>query len=291
MKKALLIGINYYNFPDITLNGCVRDILNMRNMLIDAYDYSQNNIIMLRDDVTNASSQPTRANILSALTSLIAQSSSLEELWIHYSGHGSQMVDSNKDEAGGYDSILVPIDYRTKGFIVDDDLLSIIKNTKCRTIILSDSCHSGTVFDLPYSYEFQSGNTFSRTLNNNTIIKNPNIFMFSGSKDSQTSSDTYNAETSQSVGAFTDAFIISLRNKQHNTDFMSLYRDICTYLINKGYEQKPIFSSSSPLPTTNITRAMPGKLKRLPTIKPVTNAINNKTGKIMINNMFSVMGM
>jgi hypothetical protein len=291
MKKALLIGINYYSLPDIKLNGCINDIINMRNMLIDAYDYSNNNIIMLRDDVSNSSTQPTKANIMNALNSLIAQSSSLEELWIHYSGHGSQLPDFNKDEAIGYDSILVPIDYRTKGFIVDDDLLSIIKNSKCRTIILSDSCHSGTVFDLPYSYEFQSGNTFSRTLNNNTIIKNSNIFMFSGSKDSQTSSDTYNAETSQSVGAFTDAFIICLRNKQHNTDFMSLYRDICTYLINKGYEQKPIFSSSSPLPTTNITRAMPGKLKRLPTIKPVTNAINNKTGKIMINNMFSVMGM
>ena len=176
MKKALLIGINYYSLPDIKLNGCIYDIINMRNMLIDAYDYSNNNIIMLRDDVSNSSAQPTKANIMNALNSLIAQSSSLEEIWIHYSGHGSQLPDFNKDEAIGYDSILVPIDYTTKGFIVDDDLLSIIKNSKCRTIILSDSCHSGTVFDLPYSYEFQSGNTFSRTLNNKiNIVATKNI--------------------------------------------------------------------------------------------------------------------
>jgi metacaspase-1 len=289
MKKALLIGINYYSLPDITLNGCVRDIINMRNMLIDAYNFSQNNIIMLRDDVTNPSSQPTRANILSAITSLVSQSSSLEELWIHYSGHGSQIPDFNKDEAGGYDSILVPIDYRTKGFIVDDELLNIIKNSKCRTVILSDSCHSGTVFDLPYSYEFQIGNTFSRTLNNNSIMKNPNIFMFSGCKDSQTSADTYNTETLQAVGAFTDAFINCLRNKQHNTSFISLYRDVCNYLIDKGYDQKPIFSSSSPLPTSNIIRASPGKIAPTPTIKSIMNTTNNSMSILFKNNMFSVL--
>jgi hypothetical protein len=289
MKKALLIGINYYSLPDITLNGCVRDIINMRNMLIDAYNFSQNNIIMLRDDVTNPSSQPTRANILNAITSLVSQSSSLEELWIHYSGHGSQLPDFNKDEAGGYDSILVPIDYRTKGFILDDELLNIIKNSKCRTVILSDSCHSGTVFDLPYSYEFQIGNTFSRTLNNNSIMKNPNIFMFSGCKDSQTSADTYNAETSQAVGAFTDAFINCLRNTQHNTSFISLYRDVCNYLIDKGYQQKPIFSSSSPLPTSNIIRATPGKMVATPVIKSIMNTTNNSMSILFKNNMFSVL--
>jgi len=287
MKKALLIGINYYSLPDITLNGCIDDITNMRNMLIDAYDYSQNNIIMLRDDISNASAQPTRVNIMNALISLIAQSSSLEELWIHYSGHGSQIPDFNKDEAGGYDSILVPVDYRTRGFIVDDDLLNIIKNSKCRTVILTDSCHSGTVFDLPYSYEFQNNNIFSRTLNNNINISNPNIFMFSGCKDTQTSADTYNSDTSQAVGAFTDAFIACLRNKQHNTNFISLYRDVCTYLINKGYDQKPMFSSSSSLPNSNIVRATPGKIITLPIIKSTTNS----TSKIMTNNMFSVMGL
>lgn len=289
MKKALLIGINYYSLPDIALYGCIYDIINMRNMLIDAYDYSQKNIIMLRDDVSNASSQPTKANIMKALASLVAESSGLEELWIHYSGHGSQIPDFNKDESGGNDSILVPIDYRSKGFIVDDELLNMIKNSKCRTILLSDSCHSGTVFDLPYSYEFQNGNTFSRTLNNNINLKNPNIFMFSGCKDAQTSADTYNTETSQSVGAFTNAFITCLRNKQHNVSFISLYRDVCTYLKQKGYEQKPIFSSSSPLPTSNILRASPGKVAQVPMIKSINNANNNRMGKILLNNMYSVL--
>ena len=67
MKKALLIGINYYSLPDIKLNGCIYDIINMRNMLIDAYDYSNNNIIMLRDDVSNSSAQPTKANIMNSM--------------------------------------------------------------------------------------------------------------------------------------------------------------------------------------------------------------------------------
>ena len=34
MKKALCIGINYYNIPNITLNGCIDDCVNMKNVLI-----------------------------------------------------------------------------------------------------------------------------------------------------------------------------------------------------------------------------------------------------------------
>ena len=137
----------------------------------------------------------------------------------------------------------------------------------------------------------QKNKPFILKSNNNVIMKNPNIFMFSGCKDSQTSADTYNAETSQAVGAFTDAFIACLRNKQHNTSFISLYRDVCTYLTNRGYDQKPIFSSSTPLPTSNIIRASPGKIPPTPSIKSLTNTTNNPVGKILMNNMYSVMGL
>ena len=91
MKKALLIGINYKSIPSISLNGCIDDTINMRNMLIDAYGYDNSNIVMLRDDNPNLFIPPTKNNIMQQLQRLALQSSNLEEIWIHYSGHGSQI--------------------------------------------------------------------------------------------------------------------------------------------------------------------------------------------------------
>jgi len=40
MKKALLIGIDYIKNPEYYLRGCINDVIVVRNMLIDAYDYN-----------------------------------------------------------------------------------------------------------------------------------------------------------------------------------------------------------------------------------------------------------
>jgi len=255
MKRALLIGINYYSNPEIQLKGCIDDVNNIRSVLIDAYDYDLANIITLRDDELRGQYQPTRDNIIKNLNQLVSQSASLEEIWIHYSGHGSQIQDMNRDENGGLDSILVPCDYQQRGFIIDDELLNIIKNIKCRAILAFDSCHSGTICDLPWSFEYKNASVFSIMKNNNVVIQNPNIYMFSGCKDNQTSADAYSNESQQAVGAFTNAMITSLRMNRHNINCMILYRDICNYLKTNGFEQLPIFSSSSQMPNYKFVRA------------------------------------
>ena len=94
VKKALLIGINYYNTAN-ELSGCIEDIKHVRNLLVDAYNYPVGNITMLRDD---QEMMPTRFNILSQLSALVQQSGQLEEIWVHYSGHGSYVQDKNGDE-------------------------------------------------------------------------------------------------------------------------------------------------------------------------------------------------
>lgn len=266
MKKALLIGINYYSSPAVSLSGCIDDVNNIRGVLIDAYDYDITNIVTLRDDELRAQYQPTRDNIINNLKQLVSQSSTLEEIWIHYSGHGSQIQDTNGDEKSGLDSILVPCDYQQRGFIIDDELLNIIKNIKCRAILAFDSCHSGTVCDLPWSFEYKDANGYVRTKNNNIVIQNPNIYMFSGCKDNQTSDDTYSNEGQQYVGAFTNALINAMRMNRHNVNCMFLYRDTCDYLKGNGYEQLPIFSSSNPTPNYKFIRATqtndPNKLSK-----------------------------
>jgi hypothetical protein len=253
MKKALLVGINYKNIQGAALNGCINDIVNIGEVLIDSYDYEPKNITKLRDDNPNAAFSPTRANIISGLTALVTQSANLSEIWFHYSGHGSQVRDVNNDEADGLDEILVPLDFQRSGFITDDEIFNIVKNSKCKTVLVFDSCHSGSVCDLQWSYQYVNG-SLMKSMATNKIITNPNIFCFSGCKDPETSADAYSNEKKMGVGAFTDTLIQCLRNNRMNVDILKLYSDICVSIKRSGFTQNPTFSSSSPSPVYKFVR-------------------------------------
>jgi hypothetical protein len=253
MKKALLVGINYKGIPGAALNGCINDIVNISEVLIDSYDYESRNITQLRDDISNPAFLPTRANILAGLNALVAQSANLSEIWFHYSGHGSQVRDTNMDEADRLDEILVPLDFQRSGFIVDDEIFNIVKNSKCKTILIFDSCHSGSVCDLQWGYQYVNG-SLMKSMATNKIINNPNIFCFSGCKDPETSADAYSREKQMGVGAFTDTFIRCLRNNRMNVDILKLYSDICVTIKQAGFSQSPAFSCSSPSPLYKFVR-------------------------------------
>lgn len=259
MKKALLIGINYINSPDISLEGCFDDVLNMRNVLIDAYDYRSTDIITLRDDDTDPAKLPTKKNIVSMFEYLAESSSDLEELWIHYSGHGTQIKNLKNnfirdDNVSKTDDVLVPMDYNDNGFISDLDLLAMIQKIQCRAIFIFDCCHSGTICDLPWSFQYQSPTSCLVKKSSVSIMSNNNIYVFSSSKDNQTSADTYNAIDRQMAGAFTTSFITCLRNSHHNIPLLNLYRDVCIDLAQRGFQQTPIFSSSNPSPSYVIAK-------------------------------------
>lgn len=254
-KKALLIGSNYIDTPTARLNGCINDVVNMRNMLIDAYGYDSANITILRDD--SQTNRPTAANILKQLASIVSQSASLAQIWIHYSGHGSQIYDLNGDEADSLDEVIVPCDFTSVGVITDDTIFSIIKQSKCPTVLVFDSCCSGTVCDLAWNFNALSGTQVSVAKTNNSAIINPNIFCFSGCRDEQTSADIYNNYSAQSCGALTTAFIESLRLNKHNVDVKTLYLSVVAYLKQMGMDQIPQFSSSSQKPVYQVVRAAP----------------------------------
>lgn len=236
MKSALLIGLTYPGTP-YQLYGCINDVNNMSSLLVS----NGYNITKLID--SDPSLMPTRDRIIQELKKIVSTKSS--ELFIFYSGHGSRIKDVNGDEQGGMDSVIVPYDFNTKGFIVDDELLSIIQNITCKCTLFFDSCNSGTVCDLPFSYTYLKNNKF--LLKNNKFVKitNPNIYMISGCKDNQYSEDTYQNNTYG--GAFTTAF---LKNYTSSKTMMTLYADICKSLPSR---QQPVFSSSSlPFPSNKL---------------------------------------
>lgn len=247
MKVALLIGINYSDDASSKLNGCINDIDNMKEVLIKQYGYESSNIIMLRDDTP--SKMPTRNAILAAFQNIVnaSKSDSCREIWIHYSGHGTIVRDTNGDEQSGRDSAIVPVDFKTSGLIVDDTILEFVSQIQCPTIIMMDSCNSGTVCDLEWSFEFDE-NTNKHIETHNSVIKsieNGSIIMFSGCKDTQTSADFFDSDDKRYEGAFTDALLRSLSKNLYVGTFSNIHKDICSSLKVRGFSQIPILSGSS----------------------------------------------
>lgn len=272
-KKALLIGINYYDTPEFELKGCINDVVNTRNMLIDAYGYDSADITVLRDD--SAVNKPTVANIARELRSIISQSGSLSQIWILYSGHGSQIIDTNRDETDGKDEIIIPCDYATAGVISDDTIFGIIRQSKCPTVLVFDSCSSGTVCDLAWNFNAVSQTQVSVVKTNNSLVANPNIFCFSGCRDEQTSADIFNNNTKQSCGAMTTAILETLRANKHNVEVKTLYIDVVAFLRQIGMTQIPQLSSTSQKPVYQITRQVALAQTKRPAATVVVSAMRS----------------
>ena len=278
-KRALLIGINYLKSTTARLSGCIEDIKNVQTMLIDAYGYPFENIIVLRDDI--ASKNPTRANILTALQVIASISSVNDEIWIHYSGHGSQIRDTNGDETDKLDETIVPVDYLTAGMISDDELFSIVKTIRGKAFLVFDSCHSGSVCDLQYTINYVSG-AFSRAVSSNKNIANPNIVLLSGCRDAQTSADAFDTIANESGGALTMSLLSSLRKNKHSVDIMKLYNDVCYELLKQKYSQIPVLSSTALVPSLVFSRPLPEKVSTLVLPPLSATSIPQNSGSVSV---------
>lgn len=64
-----------------------------------------------------------------------------------FSGHGTFVPDQDGDEADGSDEAICPHDVVAGGPITDDELFELysVRSYGSRLIVISDSCHSGTV--------------------------------------------------------------------------------------------------------------------------------------------------
>lgn len=152
-RKALLIGINYFR-QSSELRGCINDVMNVKNFLLQR-GYKEDDMVVLTDDQRDPRSIPTRQNMTAAMHWLTRGAQSGDGLFFHYSGHGGQSKSTQGDEADGYNETIIPVDYQQTGQMEDDELHAILVRplpVGCRLTAIFDSCHSGTVLDLPYVY-------------------------------------------------------------------------------------------------------------------------------------------
>ena len=133
-RYALCVGNNY---PGTTaqLQGCVNDALDWSELLASqGYE-----VTMLRE--------ATLADVVGQLMDLVDKAGFGDRIVFTYSGHGTWVPDRDGDEADGRDEAMVMADYRAGGLLLDDTLQQIFSKLRrgVGTLILSDSCHSGTV--------------------------------------------------------------------------------------------------------------------------------------------------
>ena len=133
MKRALTIGINDY--PNAPLQGCVNDATQWALYFSETRRFDRVNTIIGRD--------ATRARVTAAIRAMLEVSVAGDEIAIQYSGHGTRVPDQSGDEKDQLDEAWVLYD----GVWLDDEIADLLKDlpSGVKMVVVSDSCHSGTV--------------------------------------------------------------------------------------------------------------------------------------------------
>jgi len=135
---SLHIGLNlvdpdHYAGWDGKLNACEYDAQDMKSLAANC-GYQTQKL------VTTAA---TRKNVVAAIRTIARKAKTGDIFFLSYSGHGGQVSDKDNDERDGKDETWCLYDSQ----LLDDEqyrLYSSFRNG-VRIIVLSDSCHSGTV--------------------------------------------------------------------------------------------------------------------------------------------------
>ncbi|KXS14785.1 peptidase C14 [Gonapodya prolifera JEL478] len=155
-KKALLIGINYRGSGQ-ELKGCINDVAHMYEYLTQSCGYSKDKMVVMTEDATNPNFLPNSRNIIAGFRWLVRDNRPGDTLFLHYSGHGSQVqdpVDSRPDHPD-FDDTIVPLDYKQAGQITSTQLHKMLVSPLPQGVkltVIFDCCHSGTMLELPYTF-------------------------------------------------------------------------------------------------------------------------------------------
>lgn len=244
---SIHIGLNFvdpnaYNGWNGQLSGCINDANSMK-AIADSLGYQSCRLID-----AGATSHAVVAAIGGAALAL----RSGDILFLTYSGHGGQVNDVNGEEADGMDETWCLWDRQ----MIDDELYSLWSQfvPGVRIVVLSDSCHSGTILKMVANREcYQAVNktraepTFrlmppDRQREDNELRRDTyasaqwtagpseratvsaSVLLISGCQDNQLSSD------GAVNGLFTEKLLNVWSNGSFNGDYGKFWRDICNFM-------------------------------------------------------------
>ena len=269
-RKALCIGINDYPGTDMDLAGCVNDAKDW------AAELKNRGFAV----TTLLDAQATKAAMVAAIKGLIGGGVAGDSLVITYSGHGTYQPDTDGDEADGLDEALCPYDIRNIGeALIDDEIHALFAACKpgVSLVLISDSCHSGTVTraapsepevdaprprflpmgnwlpeaQLPRAY---SGRTATHVVGAppgaspfaGTLRKQENDLLLSGCKEGP-NNYSYDARIGgRPNGAFSYYALKTLKGLKAGATYADWHKAIAGYLPSSAYPQSPqIFGNAA----------------------------------------------
>ena len=253
-KHALCIGVNSYPGTDSDLAGCVNDARDWASEL-------QSRGFTLE---TLLDSAATGNSIRDALIALTHRAQPGDVVVISFSGHGSFIVDEDGDEHSGMDECWCPHDVIEQGPLTSDELNRLFSRRMggVRWVVISDSCHSGTVnrfvTGLPEDDAFGGGNRHSVRFLAPSIFDDrlrlvsgeladarfnasppgrESSLLISGCEDGEYSYDAY--FRGRPNGAFTRAALTSLRELGLDASYSDWHQRIREYLPTSHSPQSP----------------------------------------------------
>ena len=276
-----IVDKKQYNGWDGALEGTKHDPTNLENA-IEKY-YNINNKFSQIEKLIITDAACTDENVLKNIAYLSEKAIVGDTVVILYTGHGGQLWDSNGDEADDFDETWVLYNRQ----LPDDYIFLALAQFKkgVKVILLSDSCHSGTVYRnaeniatserrstkvIPHSVDVnltQTDNSVvlkklaSQHLNTIQIGKlkmdksiniSCDLFFISGCKDDETSGDL------PTGGIFTTAFISILDRYEGNISFQDMILEL--QKTTKG--QTPQLSVESPQIRTFLKARALSKIKK-----------------------------
>jgi hypothetical protein len=144
-KYAFLIGI-CYDKTNKRLLGIKNDLVEMREILIQKFNFQPNNIFTLSDvtklpNISATYLQPTKQRILELLELMTQILKPGDRAVLYYSGHGTLR---------GGKSCIVPMDSKSEGMITNDIIFQHLNRISKDVNVFSifDCCNSGSICKL-----------------------------------------------------------------------------------------------------------------------------------------------
>lgn len=236
MKYAILVGCNYATTSS-ALQGCINDVLNMRQYLYtQTKGYDDRNVTLLTDsaELTPLESMPTRERILQVIDDTVAKLVPGDSLFFHMSSHGGQQACTDATESDGRDETVYGCDLRP---ITDNELKDHLVNRMpmgTSLYVVIDACHSGTSIDLPWMYVV--GRPCKRE--SQDCERSANCVCLSACRDNQYAADSVDQQ-SQPAGALTAALLEVLYANHTGLLWRDLVAMLRHLLKTRGYDQIP----------------------------------------------------
>jgi len=171
----------------------------------------------------------SRANIFAHLQQLTEDAEEGDCIFITFSGHGGQVKDFDNKEEDGFDETWGCYD----GEIIDDQLCHYWSKFKAgiRVVVLSDSCHSGTILKSKNSTKPSGESSDLLTCESGAKVQ-ASVLSISSVKDQQYGQD------GQSLSPFTKAVCRIWQERNPNETFESFHKRLLQE-PNTSYSREP----------------------------------------------------